>query len=145
VTERDVKIPILRIVVAALAAEVLGVLALVVLVASFGPPGFAAAQPFAERLGAWVGPISGFVLCVAGGYWVASGAAARHVRNGVAMGAAAVALDVAAAVALGASFELLLVISNAGRLVGAAIGGWLASPRARAAASPGCAPSSFSE
>lgn len=64
-----------RIAIAAIAAELLGVLALVVLVTIFGPSGgFEAAQLFAERLGAWVGPISGFLLCLAGGYWVARGA-----------------------------------------------------------------------
>jgi len=125
-----------RIVIAAIAAELLGVLALAALVAVFGPPGFAAAQPFAERLGAWVGPISGFVLCVAGGYWVARVAASRHIGSGVAMGAAAVVLDVAVAVALGAGVEILLVISNVGRLAGGAIGGWLATPRRPRSASP---------
>ena len=117
-----------RIAVAAISAEVLGILSLVVLVAIFGPPGgFAAAQPFAERLGAWVGPISGFVLCLVGGYWVAGAAPTSRIQNGLAMGVAAAALDIAIASAIGATFELLLVISNGGRIVGGTLGGWLAS------------------
>ena len=93
----------------------------------FGPPGFAAAQPFAERLGAWVGPISGFVLCLTGGYWVAKAASTSRIQNGLAMGMAAAALDLAIAAASGASFWLLLVISNVGRIVAGTLGGWLAS------------------
>ena len=97
------------------------------LVTIFGPPGFAAAQPFAERLGAWVGPISGFVLCLMGGYWVARAAPTSRIQNGLAMGVAAAALDIAIASAIGATFQLLLVISNGGRIVGGTLGGWLAS------------------
>lgn len=121
-----------RIVAAAVAAELLGVLALVVLVMIFGPSGVEAAQPFAERLGAWVGPISGFVLTLLGGYWVAKGASAKPVHNGFATGIAAAALDIVAALALGASMQMLLVVSNAGRIVGGSVGGWLARrPAAR--------------
>jgi hypothetical protein len=116
-----------RIAIAAVLAEVLGVLALVVLVAILGPSGFEAAKPFAERLGAWVGPISGFVLCVAGGYWVARSAGPNYLGNGVAMGLAAALVDAASAVALGASFHVLLVVSNIGRVLGGLLGGLLAS------------------
>lgn len=116
-----------RIAIAAVAAELLGVLALVALVMIFGPPGFAAAQPFAERLGAWVGPISGFVLCLAGGYWVERGAATSRIQNGFAAGAAGAVLDLAIAAMAGAPFQLLLVLSNVGRIVGGSIGGLLAS------------------
>ena len=116
-----------RIAITAVLAEVLGVLALVVLVALFGPPGFEAAKPFAERLGAWVGPVSGFVLCVAGGYWVAKGAGPYYLGNGVAVGLAAALVDVASAVALGASFHVLLLVSNVGRVLGGLLGGLLAA------------------
>ena len=116
-----------RIAIAAIAAEVLGVLALVVLVSIFGPSGgFVAAQPFAERLGASVGPISGFLLCLLGG-WVARGAAPSYVQNGVGVGFAGAALDIGTAIALGAQFAPLLVFSNVSRVVGGTIGGWLAA------------------
>ena len=117
-----------RIAIAAIVAEVIGVLALVVLVSIFGPSGgFAAAQPFAERLGSWVGPISGFLLCLLGGYWVARGAAPSYIQNGVGVGLAGAALDIGTAIALGAQFAPLLVFSNVGRVVGGTIGGWLAA------------------
>jgi hypothetical protein len=115
-----------RIAIAAIAAEVLGILALIILVMIFGPPGFAAAQPFAEHLGAWVGPISGFVLCILGGIWVAKGAESHFILNGVSMGIAGAALDFMTAAAMGGQFQVLLLVSNAGRVVGGMIGGWLA-------------------
>ena len=125
-----------RIAVAAIAAEIAGVLGLVILVAIFGPSGFKAAQPFAERLGEWVGPISGLLLCIAGGYWVARGAGPYYVGNGVAMGLAGALLDLMSAVALGASFHILLVVSNVGRVIGGYTGGFLASRAATRAPKP---------
>jgi hypothetical protein len=116
-----------RIAIAALAAEVLGVAVLVILVYIFGPSGIEAAQPFAERLGTWVGPISGFVLCLAGGYWVARSARSARIANGAAMGIAGAILDLVMAGLLGAGFSILLLGSNAGRIVGGSVGGWLAS------------------
>jgi hypothetical protein len=118
-----------RIAVAVVSAEILGVAILALLVTMFGPPGFAAAVPFAERLGAWVGPISGFVLCLLGGYWVARSASSQRLQNGVAVGVCAALLDIVVGFALGAGISMLLVLSNIGRIVGATIGGWLSSRR----------------
>ena len=72
-----------RIVFTAVAAEVLAVLMLIILVTLFGPSDADAAQAYAERLGYWVGPISGFALCLLGGLWVARGLHAAHVLNGL--------------------------------------------------------------
>jgi hypothetical protein len=134
-----VKLRFGRIALAAVLAEVLGVLALVVLVATFGPSEFKAAQPFAERLGVWVGPLSGFLLCTAGGYWVARSGRPYYLENGIAMGLAGAFVDAASAVALGASFHILLVISNLGRVAGGFLGGLLASRSASSGGAPGVA------
>ncbi len=115
------------IVIAAITAEVLGVLALVVLVMIFGPADPGPAQAFAERLGAWVGPISGFVLCLLGGFLVARSVASDQIWNGFAVGGAAAILDLTIVAVLGVPIQMLLVISNIGRLVGGTIGGWMAS------------------
>jgi hypothetical protein len=121
-----------RIAIAAFGAEVLGVLALVVLVAMFGPPGIQAAQPFAERLGAYVGPISGFVLCLLGGWWVGKSATPFELRNGLAVGLAGAVLDIAIASTMASPFQWLLLLSNAGRIAGGTLGGALASRGASA-------------
>ena len=115
-----------RIVMAAVAAEVLGVFALVVLVVLSGPDDQSQTQQFAERLGAWVGPLSGFLLCLLGGYWVARNSG-NPIRNGLCMGVAAVLLDLAVALAIGATFAPLLFLSNAGRVIGGTVGGYIAS------------------
>ena len=120
------KLRVARIAVAAIAAEVLGVLALVVIVGIFGPPDAASTQAFAERAGLWVGPISGFVLCLAGGYWVARGTGDHAVHNGLGMGVAAAVVDIVVATFLGVGFHPLLAGSNGGRIVAGTIGGWLA-------------------
>ena len=116
-----------RIAIAALVAEVLGIAALAILVFIFGPGGWEASMPFAQRLGAWVGPISGFVLCLGGGYWVARSARDARIANGAAMGVAGAILDLTIALGGGGALSVLLMGSNAGRVVGGSIGGWLAS------------------
>ena len=115
-----------RIVMAAVAAEVLGMFALVVLVVLSGPDDQSQTQQFAERLGAWVGPLSGFLLCLLGGYWVARNFG-NPIRNGLCMGVAAALLDLAVALAIGATFAPLLFLSNAGRVIGGTVGGYIAS------------------
>jgi hypothetical protein len=115
-----------RIVMAAVAAEVLGVFALVVLVVLSGPDDQSQTQQFAERLGAWVGPLSGFLLCVLGGHWVARNSG-NPIRSGLCMGVAAALLDLAVALAIGATFVPLLLLSNAGRVIGGTVGGYIAS------------------
>jgi hypothetical protein len=116
-----------RIVVAAIAAEALGVLFLVIIVAIFGPHESGAAQAFAEQAGIWVGPISGFVLCVIGGYWVGSSNAGSPLLGGLALGIAAAALDVGIIFAAGAPFRMIFALSNIGRVVAGTTGGWLRS------------------
>ena len=122
------KLRVGRIIIAAVAAEILGILALIVLVMIFGPSDQALIQEFAENLGLWVGPISGFLLCTLGGYWVASGSE-RPVLNGSSMGLAGAVLDVSVAILIGATLAPILLFSNIGRIIGGTLGGILASRR----------------
>lgn len=116
-----------RVLIAAVAAEILGVAILAALVAVFGPSGFKEAQPFAEKLGQWVGPISGFALCTLGGWWVAKAAPPPHkLVNGLAMGLCGAVLDIAIAAGFGSVWSPLLLLSNGGRILGGTLGGWLA-------------------
>ena len=122
-----------RIVIAAIVAEVIAILALVAIVAVFGPNDAAAAQQFAERIGFWFGPLSGFVLCIAAAYWVTKRLTSGHVYQGALVGAAAAAIDIALLVLSAAQFQLVFVFSNIGRVLAGAIGGWLASRNRRSA------------
>lgn len=117
-----------RIITAAIGAEVIGVLSLIILVIIFGPSDKDSTQKFAEALGNWVGPISGFLLCMLGGYWVGYNSA-NPILNGTCMGMAGAILDIVIAMLLGAVFSPLLFFSNAGRIVGGATGGFIASKK----------------
>ncbi len=117
--------PLGRIIAAVLLAEGGGVCVLVALVAIFGPHG-AGDQAFAERLGAWVGPSTGFLFCLAGGFWVARRAGTQHASNGLLVGLIAAALDLSMGMALGARMGPLLLLSNVGRIVAGLAGGRLA-------------------
>lgn len=116
-----------RTVIAALVIEALAIALLFVLVALFGPNDGVAAQAYAERLGQWVGPIGGAILCLWGGWWLTSNLSAGHVRNGLVLGAAVAVIDIALLVLSGAAFQVVFVASNAARLIAGALGGWLAS------------------
>ena len=123
-----------RIVVAAVATEVIAILALVAIVALVGPNENAAAQQFAERVGFWFGPISGFVLCVVAAAWVSRGLSSGRVYQGVLLGVAAAAIDISLLVLSAVQFQPVFVFSNIGRVLAGAIGGWLASRRRQSAA-----------
>jgi hypothetical protein len=121
-----------RVVIAALLIEALSIAALISLVALFGPAERAAAQLYAERLGRWVGPISGVVLCCLGGWWVSRRQPRGQVLHGLVLGAAVAAIDIALLLGSGAAFQFLFAASNAGRILAGALGGWLASKPPRA-------------
>lgn len=114
------------IAIAAVLAEILGILALVLLVAILRPADEAQIQALAERLGFYVGPISGFLLCLVGGYWASRRAKASFLANGLATGLTAAVLDALIAVLAGAPFHWIFVVSNAGRIIGGTLGGILA-------------------
>ena len=110
----------------AVAIESIAVLVLVLIVALLGPPDPTEAQAYAERLGYWVGPIAGFVLCLGGGWLVARGLTEGHVLRGLLLGTMVAAIDVAILVASGAGFQMIFALSNSGRLVAGALGGLMA-------------------
>jgi hypothetical protein len=85
----------------------------------------------ARRLALWVGPIGGFVACALGGWWVSRGASADAMRNGVTLGVAVAAFDLALLVVSGAPFGALMVLSATGRIAGGYAGGWWAGRRNR--------------
>ena len=122
-----------RIILTAIAVEVLAVLVLVMLVVLFGPSDPTAAEAYAERLGYWVGPIAGFLLCLLGGWWVAKGLSGSHVLNGLVLGATVAAIDIAILLVSGAEFHPVFAVSNIGRVVAGSLGGWFAGRSGRSA------------
>ena len=115
-----------RILIGAVLAEFLAVLALVLIVAVFGPSDQAAAEAYAQRLGYWVGPLAGFVFTLIAGWWVAKNLTNYHLANGFVLGVAVAVIDISILVASGSGFQLIFAVSNIGRVIAGSIGGWLA-------------------
>lgn len=120
-----------KLVLTAFAVETLTILVLVLLVGVLGPSDPEEAAAYAERLGAWVGPIAGFILCLAGG-WLVARKTEHPLAFGVALGVLVAAIDVTLLVSGGVAFQVLFVVSNLGRVIAGALGGWLATPGAGA-------------
>jgi hypothetical protein len=129
-----------RIIIAAISAEILAVLTLVIIVALFGPGEPEAARSFAERSGLWVGPVAGFALTMLGGWWVAKNLLDAHLLNGLVLGITAAAVDIAILVAAGSEFQAVFAFSNIGRVLAGTIGGWIASVAGRSRQSNGPRP-----
>ncbi|NND00013.1 MAG: hypothetical protein HKN85_07515 [Gammaproteobacteria bacterium] len=119
------KIKIGQILASALAIEFLSVAILVAMVAVLGPADPDAAQTYAQRLGVWVGPIAGFVLCLLGGWWLARRNPTSAIATGLALGCAVAAIDIALLFFSGAEFQAIFLFSNVGRIVAGTLGGWI--------------------
>ncbi|NNF04977.1 MAG: hypothetical protein HKN17_10985, partial [Rhodothermales bacterium] len=68
--------------------EVLAILVLVLVVAVWGPGDPDADMLFAERIGVWLGPLAGIVLCFAGSRILTKKLEDSQVANGLALGVA---------------------------------------------------------
>ncbi len=71
----------LRLLPAAIVAEIIPIVILVALVAIFGPGDAAEAEDFAASLGPWVGPLGGALATFLLAIWVARPLAAGHVLH----------------------------------------------------------------
>ena len=114
----------IRLVVGALAAEIAGILVLVSLVAVFGPHEGKAAEAYAEKLGRWVGPLTGIAFGFLGAFLIARPLEKYQLLHGALFGCFQALVDAALLVATQTPFEWLFVVSNLGR-IGAAVGGGL--------------------
>ena len=118
------------IIIAAIAAEVLAIVVLIVIVAVFGPSNQAAAETFAQKMGYWVGPVAGIILCTIGGWWVAKEMDSSRILNGFLVGFVVAAIDVSLLLLGDIEYQTIFVISNAGKVAAGAFGGWLAGRKA---------------
>ena len=123
-----------RILLTSITIEVVAIGGLFAVVAIFGPNERVAAEAFAQSTGLWFGPLSGLVLCVAGGYWLACTARISPLLNGFILGAVVAIIDAALLVLSGTSFKLIFLVSNFGKVAAGAVGGWLAGRRGLGAA-----------
>jgi hypothetical protein len=117
-------IPIVRLILAVIAAELVPLLLLFTTVAAFGPPELEQARHFAAVMGRWIGPIAGAVCAYLAAYGIGRLAPERALSDGIIVGLCLVALDGVILFAKDAPMEWLYVWSNAGKLVVATLGGW---------------------
>lgn len=120
-----------RILLVAIASEVLAVLTLVLIVAIFGPSDPADAPAYARRLGFWVGPIAGFGYTLVGAWWIANKLDESQVLHGVLLGVTVAAIDVTLLLLSGGEFLPVFAISNVGRVVAGYLGGLIACRKAK--------------
>ena len=116
-----------RLILLAIAIEGAAILVLVLAVALFGPRDPVAAEAYAQQLGNWIGPGAGLLFCLAGGWYAGRSLHRGQILNGLLLAALVAVLDVTILIASGTPFRMLFVISNGGRLVGGAAGGWVAA------------------
>lgn len=119
----------LRIISAAVVAEIIPIVLLVALVALLGPRDAGAAEEYAARLGLWVGPIGGAFATFLLALWVARPLAEGQVLHGVLLGTLVAVLDAGLLVAGAAGFQWLFVFSGLGRIIAGTLGGYLAQRR----------------
>ena len=127
-----------RVLITALAVEILAVAALILIPSVLVMQGELASPSNAEadlqRHGRWVGPPAGFLFCLLGGWWVARRMDSDQKWNGLALGLLAAMLDVALLTYAGAPFAWIFVLSTAGRIAGGYLGA-LARRRRKGSAS----------
>src|SRR5476649_1008745 len=107
-------IPIIRLILAVIVAELVPILLLVATVAAFGPNDLESAKHFAAVMGRWIGPIAGAVCAYLAAYGIGRLAPERALSDGVIVGLCLAALDAVLLFRGNASFEWLYVVSNAG-------------------------------
>ena len=123
------KIRWLKLILGAIAAEVLAILVLIAVVAIVGPRDQAQAQAYAEKMGQWVGPLAGVVLSFLGALWVSRGLTSGHLLHGFLFGLIYALVDVALLVAMQAPFMWLFVASDGGKLLAGIAGGLVSAKR----------------
>ncbi|MEQ1833300.1 MAG: hypothetical protein ABL977_09625 [Candidatus Eisenbacteria bacterium] len=120
------KLPIGRIVLAAVLVELMSIIGLVAVVALFGPKENVAAGEFARSTGQWFGPVSGALLTIVGGRWVARAVPGARVQAGLALGFTVAGIDAGLLLLAATPFQWLFVASNLGKVLAGALGGWFA-------------------
>jgi hypothetical protein len=124
------KIRWIKLILGAIAAEILAILVLIAIVAIFGPRDQAQAQAYAEKMGQWVGPLAGVVIGFLGALWVSRGLTGGHLLHGFLFGLIYALVDVALLVAMQAPFIWLFVASDGGKLLAGIVGGLVAAKSA---------------
>jgi len=125
---------IARSIMAAVAAEFLSILLLLVGVFVFvvlsAPVSYGQGERLAQGTAEWVIPLAGLVSCCLAGWWAGRKLETAAPQQGTSVGIMAALLDIAFLAWLGAPFRLAFVLAAIARVGGGALGGYLVSHRA---------------
>jgi hypothetical protein len=116
-----------RLAGAALAAEALPIVFLVITVVIFSSGDPVQDEIFAASTGRWFGPVVGALVTFLVGIWVARGVSADPIAHGFALGVLVAGLDLAIIAASPTPFEWLFFWSALGRVAAGTLGGVLAA------------------
>jgi hypothetical protein len=127
----------IRVAVAVILAEMLPILLLVAIVVVYSvirQPESMSPEKFAPRAGMWVGPIGGFLATLFFAWWAARPASEQWVRYGTTVGVGTAILDLGLGILLGGvgAIQPIFFLSNGGRILAGALGGWLSTRRSGA-------------
>jgi hypothetical protein len=128
----------IRIIVASLVAEVLGIVALLAIfpvVISGGISTLGTVELQLQSHALWVGPLAGSVLCLIGGWW-AGRKSRNRLAHGIRVGVLAAVIELVLLVVAGAPVGQFMLTSIGGRLLGGYAGGKVFSGIHRAPAIP---------
>ncbi|MFC5271305.1 hypothetical protein [Adhaeribacter terreus] len=132
--ESKPKIRLLRITIAALLAELIPLVILIIAVTAYGyiatpAQDKAALEAFAGKAGLYIGPIAGMLAALGMGFWAARKLTNSRLLHGLLTGAFIVLLDLAIFAKPKADFDLTDVLVLVGKFLAATLGGYLADRR----------------
>jgi hypothetical protein len=114
-----------RVIVAVVIGEVVPLLVLIGVVHFLRPDDPTEVDAFARHMGAYVGPIGGFVTVLVVSWWAGRGSSAP-VPQGTMIGVILAIIDGSIVIAIAEPFGWLWFVSNGGKIAAGAFGGWLA-------------------
>lgn len=116
-----------RVALAIVAGEMLPILALILVVAIAGGGDADSRNAFAQRAGAWVGPIAGAISVFGLSIWAGRPVPQHAILQSAVIGIGIALVDASILASSGAGFRWLFVISNGGKIVAALAGGLVAA------------------
>jgi fructose-specific phosphotransferase system IIC component len=117
-----------RLAVAVIVAEIVPMAVLVVAVALLSRGSLEADQVLADELGAWIGPIGGFLMTFLMAWWAGRVTPGSAIRQGFIIGAILVLIDVSILLAMGVNpLQWLFLVSNGVKIAAGTLGGLVAS------------------
>lgn len=115
---------------AIVAGEMLPTLALILVIAIAGGGDADSRNAFAQRAGAWVGPIAGAIAAFGLSLWAGRPVPQHAILQSAVIGIDIALIDAAMLATSDAGFRWLFVISNGGKIVAALAGGLATARRA---------------